>query len=274
MSGSFIGTIQKIVGTIVPWFLRRQNVGRFLEAAALTFDSVSESLLQGLRLSQPLRCDESALPILARDRGIRLYDSEPTSSKRYRLSRFWQLRRQFGTHAGQMRNVQPFFLGNAALPRMWIVHQSGDGLSATWHTLEPDGTYHWSRKTPSNWNFDGAPTLWSRYWLIIYTDELGLPAQEEWDGGSIWDGGSVWDGLLTTAEINDIVGGLLEARDPTTKLAGVILAPDPTTFDPTASVVVDPDGWSNLPGGNWNFVIDNVTGQPTRQPGASFVYEA
>ena len=174
MSGAFVGTIQKLVATFAPWFLRGSNIGTFLEASALSLDDVVESLRQGLRLSQPLRCDESALPVIARDRGMRLYASEPVASQRQRLSQWRQLRRQFGTHAGQMRNIQPFFLSHAAVPRIRIVHQSGDGLSATWHTLEADGTYTWTRATPSNWNWDGNDDQWSRYWVIIYTDQLGL----------------------------------------------------------------------------------------------------
>ncbi len=278
MSGSFIGDIQRFVGTHAPWFLRNPNVGRFLEAAALALDSVSETLAQGIALAHPLRCDASALPVIARDRGLRLYASEPIASQRYRLSRWWQLHRQFGTHVGQMRNVQPFFLSHAALPKMRIVHTNG--TSATWHTLDADGTYTRHRATPSNWDWDGLPPEdgWSRYWLIIYTDQLGLPAQPEWDEGQEWDGGSIWDGLLTAAQIDDIVGGVLEARGRHTKLWGVIFAPNPAHFDPTATAELAPEGWSNLPMGNWGFSIDNGNGKPTRGParghlGASFAYD-
>lgn len=272
---SFIGAIfQRLVSSdIVPWFLKQKNIGTFLESVALTFDSATETLAQGLRLSQPLRCDESALPILARDRGIRLYATEPVASKRLRLSRWLQLRRQFGTHQGQLRNIQPFFLGFAAVPRLRIVHQRGDGASATWHTLEPDGTYSVHRAIPSNWDWDGVPAKWSRYWLIVYTTALGLPAQPTWGGGQLWDGGDVWDGLLTAAQIDDIAAGVLEARARHTQLWGVIFAPDDASFDPTAAVVVNGDGTSNLPDGLWGYVIDNTTGQPSRLAGASFAYD-
>lgn len=273
MSGSFVGKIQQFLGTIPPWFVRNTNIGTYLEAFGLSLDTVAESAIQGLRMSQPLRCDESALPILARDRGLRLYASEPVASQRRRLSRWHQLRRQFGTHAGQMRNIQPFFLSHVAVPRIRIVHQSGDGLSTTWHTLEADDTYTWHRATPSNWDWDDNDAQWSRYWVIIYTNTLGLAAQTEWGGADTWDGGQVWDGLLTEAQVADIVGGILEARAPHTKLWGVILATDPAWFDPTASVVVNAAGWSNLPGGNWGAVIDHATGKPTRQPGATWVYD-
>ena len=53
----FLGSIHKEA-----WFLHQDNIGAFLEATGLTLDSVSESLAQGVRLSQPLRCDRSALP--------------------------------------------------------------------------------------------------------------------------------------------------------------------------------------------------------------------
>lgn len=269
---SWVGEFQRALGS-APWFLRNKNIGTFLEATRLVLDGAVESLGQGLRLSQPLRGDASALPVLSRDRGIRLYPTEPEESKRYRLSRWWQLRRQFGTHQGEMRNVQPMFLPNK--PVMRIVHQSNSPTQpvSTWHTLDADGVYSVHRANPSNWNWDGQGVQWSRFWLIVYTDQLGLAAQPEWDEGQLWDGGSIWDGLLTSAQIADIVAGVKDAKGAHSKLWGVILAPDPTSFDPTASVVTDVAGWSNLPNGKWGYPIDNDTGLPSRLPGAVFAYD-
>lgn len=268
---SFIGTIQKGISDLGPYFLQGRYIGSFLEAFGLTMDGAISQLTQGLRLSQPLRANSSALPMLSFDRGIRIYPTEPDDSKRYRLSRFWQLRRQFGTHQGEMRNLQPFFL--PATPVIRIVHQAGDGSVSTWHTLAADGSYSVYRADPSNWDWDGVSASWSRFWVIVYTDQLGLPAQPEWDEGQFWDGGDVWDGLLTYEQIQDMAQAVIEAKSAHSHLAGIILATDATSFDPTRVAVVQPDGSTTLPVGNWGSIIDHTTGQPTRLQSAVFAYE-
>ncbi len=266
----FIGKIQRAVFRAVPWFLQGKNVGTLLESYGATLDTAVDTLEHGLRLSQPLRCDESALPVLSRDRGIRVYSTEPVASKRYRLSRWYQLRRQFGTHQGEMRNVQPMFLPSA--PIMRTVHQDGAAGRATWHTLAADGSYSIHKRAPSNWNWDGVTAKWSRFWVIVYTNALGLAAQENWDGGQTWDGGSLWGGTLTSDQIDDIVSGIRDAKSAHSILWGLILATDPASFDPTATAVADPAGWSTLPNGKWGYAIDNTTGQPTRLPTAIYAY--
>lgn len=268
---SFIGVIQQSIANLGPWFVQNRNIGAFLEAVGATLDGGIEQLTQGLRLSQPLRSDSSAQPYQSQDRVIRIYPTEPDESKRYRLSQFWQLRRQFGTHHGEMNNIRPMFL--PATPVTRIVHQAGDGSSATWHTLDAAGTYSVHRQTPSNWDWDGVASKWSRFWVIVYTDQLGLPTPPDWDGGELWDGGAIWDGGLTFEQISDIVSGIKEAKSAHSVLWGLILASDPNSFDPTRVAVTYPDGSTSLPVGNWGYVIDNSTGQPTREPSASYPYD-
>jgi hypothetical protein len=271
---AFVGTFQQFIATVAPWFLRNKNVGRFLEAFALTLDSAGDSLAQGLHLSQPLRCDSSALPILAGDRTLDIYPTEPDSSKRYRLSQWWQLHRQFGTHQGELRNAQPLFLPDP-LPIMRIVHQDGTGRRATWHTLAGDGTYSiYKKSSPSNWNWDGQTSEWSRYWVIIYTNGLTETAPDVYDAGNTWDDGTLWDGDPSADQIADLVAALgADSKSAHSKLWGVILTSDPASFSPTATATTDAEGWTSLPVGNWGYVIDNTTGQPTRPPYASFIYD-
>lgn len=271
---TWIGMVQKLIAELGPWYLQQQHVGSFLEAVGLVLDGAVEQLVDGMRLGQPLRSDVSALPVLSRDRRVRIYETEPEDSQRYRLSRFWQLRRQAGTHQGEMRNVQPFFLPGA-LPVMRIVHQAGDGSSATWHTLASDGSYSVHRAIPSNWDWDGVPTAWSRWWAIVYTDGLDFSDSGPgvWDGDDVWDGDAVWDGTFTDARIADMVDGFRENKSAHSKLWGMILATDPASFDPTASVVVNPDGSTNLPAGNWGFPHDLSTGEPTREQSAVYALD-
>ena len=267
------GLIQGVIERTLVAFLQDKNVSRLLQTFGIVLDVAGESLAQGVRLSQPLRSDPSALPYLAHDRDLTLYPTEPEASQRARLAEFWQLHRQAGTHQGELRHLQPWFSGGPALPVLRIVHQAGDGSNATWHSIDSAGTYTVHRATPSNWDWDGVPSAWSRFWLIIYTDQQGFPAQEEWDGGAEWDqAGKIWDSLYTADQEGEFVAAVNEWKSAHSVLWGVILATDPASFDPLSSVVTDPAGWTTLPAGEWYWTVDPVTGDPTRLPSCSVVF--
>ncbi len=270
---SFRGAIQKFVADISPWFIREKNRGAVVQAGALALDDTITMLDQGLRLGQPLDCESSALPIISADRGIRIYETEPEASKRTRLSRWWQLHRRRGTHRGEMENLAPFFL--PARPLMRIVHQNGGGDIATWHTLNQDETYTVHQQSPSNWDWDGVPAAWARWWAIIYREPLigWLEAATYDDPDVEFDDGTLWDGGPSETQIRDIVEALQEAQAGHSHLWGVIVSDDETSFDPTAAAVTDADGWTSLPTGNWWVAADAITGLPTRPPYASFIFE-
>lgn len=273
----FVGTFQRAIQNALVAFLQDKNVQRLVQSFGLVEDDAAESLAQGVRLSQPLRADTSALPYLAGDRGVGLYSTEGDASQRARLAEWWQLHRMRGTHQGELRYVQPFFGDQAALPTMRIVHQAGDGSSATWHTLDAAGAYTVHRATPSNWDWDGVPSAWSRFWVIIYVDGFTFPPASEWDGvwpnTPYWDNASdIWDSLLTYDQVQTVVHAIQEWQSAHSTLWGVILATDPASFDPTSSIVVDPAGWSNLPDGKWYSTIDPVTGDLTRLPTCVVAY--
>lgn len=267
---SYVGAIQALITRVGPWFTKNKNIGTFLEATGITLDSAIQSLDQGLRLSQPLRCDVSAFPVLAKDRSMRIYPAEPEASKRLRLAQWKQLHRQRGTHQGEMRHSQPYFLPDT--PIMRIVHQDGAGASATWHTLGADGTYTIHRATPSNWNYDGQTAKWSRYWVITYAPSAILDVAR-WDDGGTYDGGEVYDGLLTSAA-QDLVSMILEWKSAHSRMAAYILATDPASFNPAATAVTDPTGWTSLPIGNWGSPLSPPpVAVNTRPPTALWVYE-
>ncbi len=281
-----MGVFADNVFRFVPSWFQSPFMGTMLKAVASAYDDMAARVFEGRRASNPYaagsrtdagilrECDADVLPYHSRDRGIRLYSTEPEASQRYRLGHWRQLKKRRGSHQGELRNVQPYFLSSPALPRMRIVHQSYSAGTpvATWHTLESDGSYSVHRASPSNWNWDDATALRSRFWLIVYTDELGI-TQPVWDGPTRWDDGSLWGGLFTKAQIDDLVAMVNEAKAAHSILWGVIFATDPNSFRPADAVIVDPDGWSNLPNGKWGFVIDNDTGKPTRLPTATFAFD-
>ncbi len=272
-NNAFIGLLQRTVGTVRPWFLSRFNVGAFLESVTFSLDVGLETLSQAFSLRRPYQADTSFLTTLAYDRGILLYPTEPIASQRARLASWHQLHRQRGTQQGELRNLQAYFLPGP-LPLLRAVHQAGDGSAATWHELTPEGVYSWHRAVPSNWNWDGQDAEWSRFWVIVYITDVFPAAPPNWNGGQNWDGGDLWDGYVTAAQISAMVQAVTSWAAAHEMFYGLIFATDPDSFDPTASIVIDPAGWSNLPDGKWGAPVDPVTGAPTRLPTATFPYLA
>jgi hypothetical protein len=272
MSATF-GIMQKFVTSFGPWFLHNKNVSAFLESTALVYDSALQTLDMGLRLSQPLRCDEIALPVISRDRRIRFYPSESTQSKRIRLSQWKQLHRQRATHIGELRHAQPYFTRTyEQLPLMRIVHQSG-GVSpkATWHTLLADGPDQRVRQTTSHWNWDGQTSQWSRFWVICYAPAWSITVPEYGDGGAYDDGG-LYAGAATAQVATDLVAMIQEWKAAHSAFWGYIIATDPNSFDPTATATTSADGWTSLPVGNWGQPLSR-SGIRTRLPSAIWLYD-
>lgn len=289
MGGTF-GKFQTSIGRIAVWYLCQRNIATFLEAVGLTLDGAVQSLYTGLDLGNPLRCPSSQLPVISKDRKIRLYASEPDASKRYRLAHWRQLRRTFGSHYGEMLNIQPFFLGTdgkGTLPTIRIVHQSGTpagggSAKATWHTLAPDGTYSVVRRDPSNWNWDGQTSKWSRYWAILYFP-TGFADTFDWDDGTLWDAGPLWNGVPAQF-FADLYAGLTDAKAAHSMLCGLITTtlqptdsipgfPGVHPFDPASDFTLNLDGSTNLPIGNWGEVAYSsgaYLGHETRAPWATF----
>lgn len=255
-----------------PWYLRGTWGGKLLDAIGGVLNGLADQVDQGERAGNPLLCQEDALPYHARDRGIELYPREPTASKRYRLSRWWQLHARQGTSLGMMANLQPYFLPGT-LPKIRVVYQDGGGFSSTWWTMNPDGTVEHYRSAPSNWSWDGT-SAWYRSWIIIYTTGTVLDTMcARYDDGTVYDdGATVYDGISAQV-LPDIVRLVKSSKSAHEQVWGVILAHDENSFDPTSTPSSNPDGTTTLPSGNWLEVIDPATQLPTRLSSATFLYD-
>jgi len=281
--------------SFAPWYMKGGRMGLLLDSVGMAMDGIAERAFLGRTAAivhaagattsggLRLQCEPDALPWHARDREIPLHVTTPVPAQRVNLAEWRQRHARRGTHRGELERVQPYFLGAdglGVLPRIRTVHQDGAGAGAMWHTIAGSAdlaagirpfTIH--RQVPSNWDFDGQTTKWSRWWAIVYTSGTILEeGTTYWDDGSLWDGGQVWDGL-PRAVAADIVAMFLDWHSAHSECAGVILAPDDASFDPTATATTDPDGWTSLPVGNWGQLVDPLTGLPTRLPGAVFIHD-
>lgn len=267
---AYVGRIQRYIVDRAPYWIRSGYGGAFLQALGLTLDTAQATMLHALRQTRPLVCVEDALPYLQADRGIRRYPTEPAESIRMRLAQWRQIKRHAGSHYGQMLNLRPFFLPGA-MPTIYCVHQAGDGSSATWHKMDPNGVYSYTRATPSNFDFDGVPAKWSReFWFIDVSGTRLDGGATQYNDGSVFDGGQVYDGVAA-ASVVDMKAILDESKAAHTIIWTVALTT--TTIDPTATAVTLPDGSTSLPTGNWGLYVDPATNLPTRPNYYSFYFD-
>jgi hypothetical protein len=175
-----------------------------------------------------------------------------------------------------MRHLQPYFLPDQPIIR--IVHQDGrsdaTARTATWWTLNADDSVTITERTPSNWDYDGQTSKWSRFWVILYAPASVLH-KFHYDDGTAWDGGAFYDWLTVAQAATDWVNMILEWQAAHSRLQAFIVATDPTSFDPTASAVTKPDGWTTLPlNGNWGSPLSPPpAAHATRPPTAFWIYE-
>ena len=273
MSGPWVGKFQALMDRIGTYFIRGPNVGKFLQSFAMVLDQSATELDLGLSQTQPLKCDVSQLPTLSIDRTIRLYAGEPATASRQRLAAWLPAHRPRGTQLGELLHSRPYFLPDT--PIMRIVHQAGDGSSATWHTLEADGTYSIHVQTPSNWPYDALTARWWRFWVILYVP-AGMLHADLYDDGGVYDGLGI-DGLPETylgttpaGAARDLVDMMLEWERFGEYMQAYILAEDPASFDPTAAAS-SPGPGTDTPDGFWGSHM--VGGVCHRLETAHWIYE-
>lgn len=279
MSG-FFGLLQKRITTkVAVWYLRQKNLATLLESIALVLDGSLQALYDGMRLSYPYRCAPEGLISLSLDRGIRLYDTEPDASKRDRLAHWWLLWKQKGSHQGEMRHARPYFMGadgKGIIPTIRIVHQCGDGSSATWHTVNgATGIYSAHKVTPSNFNYDGRPALWSRFWVFIYMAGTGIAVPPLYGDGHDYGDGTLYGGGLTPGQCADIAKMFYDWKASHSWLGGVWLVWDASSVDPLGTPTQDGEGRWSLPNGTntWSALVDPTTGKPTRPLGIQQIFD-
>jgi hypothetical protein len=273
---SLIGLIQGSILRRAPRFIRNKNLGRLLEVAALQIDGALDQLQGGLRQSNPFLCDPEALPIISKDRALPIYASEPDASKRFRLSRWWQLHRERGSHRGEINHTRPYFLGTSGtstIPVFWIVFQDGNGASATWIKCDASGKFTKHVQTPSNFEYDGQTARCDRFFVFIELRAAGYSLPNTYNDGHTWDDGAVYDAgsttTLTSAMAQDIVQMFLDWHAADTWCAGVAVVWKSGGLDVTDAGTQDASGWWSLPGGSgagtWATPI-------SRPPYISFLY--
>lgn len=137
---------------------------------------------------------------------------------------------------------------------VWAQAGSAIGLLQQIARIQVDGEI----KGNVDWDWDGDPANWSRFWVII-TNHSWVD-DGVWGDPGVWGDGGVWglgDGAYG-ALIVDSLRGIISQWKPAHYVCGEII------------VVMDPAGWTAEPDGTWHVPGNRDAGaiyiDPTGQP--------
>jgi len=145
---------------------------RVLWTLGLLEDAVAEAWRQSLLASMPSFAPSDALTLLGRDRGIVRGINEPDEAYAARMLTFLEDNKQRGMPHALGRQLQAYCQAPVAVR---IVDNNGN-----WFTLDRDGSTSY-RLRNGDWNWDGQPWNWARFWVLIYMTPDGRPWSHTWD---------------------------------------------------------------------------------------------
>lgn len=175
--------------------------------------------------------------------------NEPDSSFFPRLGTWWDVAKHLGNFLTMAQQLQAY-----CLPAKYVIEIVSN--NGTRYTLGTDGS--WAVDSTS-WNWDGDPTKWSRFWILLSnsalnvtgTDHLVLDAASNVGQPTPWvssptsrDVGSTTPYLNYTTSPrpdHDELQRIMEVqRDPHTFCDGILLLLDHDSF------------WASPPNGHWD----------------------
>lgn len=225
---------------IPPWLVDRVQAGltvgfRFLWAMIAPLDAALEVIVQGMQAAWPGKGTPTALPLLARSRGILRGQTETEEHYAERLRGWLDTWRNAGSAETIARQLHEY-LGNN--PRVRVVNRAG-----VWVTVNEDGSVE--RHTQA-WDWDSVSNperagFWSEIWIIIYPTQWA-DAPDYGVARNYGDPSGL--GHLCTPQEYDTVHGLISQwKAVHTKVRTVIWTSDTALFDPATP--------ASLPNGTW-----------------------
>lgn len=188
-----------------------------------------------------------ALVALGRDDRVIRGRSETDAQYAARLKRSLPDRRKYGTAFSLIRRIAEY-MGEDSGVVVKTVDNAGN-----WYMRDADGVYS-SYLEQGNWNWDGQPNAWSRFWVIIHPAGI-FTTGPSWGDGSTWGGGKRWGVTMTSDDIESLRAIISDGKPHGTRCVNLIIALDPASFDPEAAPMSAglPDGawggWAKISGG-------------------------
>lgn len=231
---------------LAPGYLQKDKGLKVLYSLGIGTDAYREWLWQGIMARMPDRAGHDARLALGRDRRIIKGFDESSDNYAGRLKRWLDDWRVAGHAFSVLDQVAGYLTGHSVLMR--IVTNTG-----VWYTRTAAGVKSILRANPTNWNWDGSTTLWSRFWLILYPPG-SLWTRKTW-GSFTWGTPGATFGSTMTRDQRDSIRTIVQQWKPAhAQCEYIVLAFNASDFDPTASPGSPmPDGtWANAlkPGSN------------------------
>jgi hypothetical protein len=292
-----------------PPYMQGDRVRTIIGAMGLHLDNTAEQVLWGRLQGIPYaggpsldrsgaarladgrlwECEPFVLPVHADQRGIRLFPTESTLSKRIRVASHLLLKQKRGQHLGEIRYTRPYFAPDStasfaplAYPHISIAWQTNEGTPrSVWVEMDSAGNVFHRASSPSNFDIDGRPSLRTRYAVFVDMSATGYTPGPLW--GSFNWGAATWGQgggqPFTAAQMADVSAMFADWKSAHSWLQWVVFwwpmtggAPFPSW---NATPTQDPSGWWSLPHGanTWAGLVDPTTGLATRPPNMIFAID-
>jgi hypothetical protein len=231
-------TFRDTVRLISPSWLRGHWGERYLYVLGAHLDALGDWIQMGLKARFPSGDLPSALPYIARGRGIVRGAEESDDLFASRLRSWLPERKRKGNPYALMRQLRALLTppeelqsDTANWPRVKIINDSGEV-----YELGQDGAPSRHRGT---WDWDGCTDRPTRRWIVLYAPTWWTD-DGEWGDDGDWGDGGVW-GSTATIELVDSIRAL--THDWTA----------PHAANLNIILVFDLDDWdSPSPTGNWD----------------------
>lgn len=202
---------------------------RTIWAMSSVLDAAAEVLVQGLQAPYPGVGTPTALPLIARSRGIARGLADTDASAAATLRGWLDARKRKGSARELARQIQAYLPGS---PRVRVITRSG-----VWTTLESDGTitvenapWDWDSSSHPERNDPAAP-WWSNLFVVIYS--TAYVNQGVFGGGTKFGDNEGLGQRIPREQSDELRGIMREWKRASTRIRCVIWCPDPTKFDPT-----------------------------------------
>ena len=237
---------------LTPSWIHLGEGGKVLYSLGLILDAATERMHQGLLARFPGHTKTTtSLAAIGRDRRIRRGKNEAAAQYATRLRTWREEHKIRGNPFTLLRQVRAYFSSASAISCRTV------DVSGNWYALAADGaeSHEWG---VGDWDWDGDPDAWGRFWVIVYAGELGWAEQLDLGDPELWGGALGTPGYtlgqqgaspedvaaLRTIAATWRPGGILPG--------GVIVALDPDLFVPGVSLETDGTwgAWSANTGGD------------------------
>lgn len=221
--------IRSLLLSIAPPWLLDDNGRRMLYTIGVGLDGVLDWAKRGVLSRFATTAPTEALPFIGRDRRIVRGFDEPEADFRTRLKGWLRAWHRAGHAFGICEAVAGYLAPHAV--RVRVVTNSG-----VWYTRESDGTESYLIQDPTDWDWDGDPDSWSRFWVIIYPADAWVEETDWGTSGETWgDDGETWGTTATPEHVRTIQGLVATWKPKHATCVSIIVAFDDASFDPESA---------------------------------------